>query len=396
LLTGYKLTIEENRVFEELIGNFIWDRIKSITPSKAQTYDFTVPGTHSFLQNGILGSNTGGSFFITSTPKSDKDIFAKLWKGANNQVDEFGNKTTSGIGKNGYHPIRIRWNELPERNEKWASDMLEQVGEAKFRQEYGGEFVTDDDTLIDAMWLANSEGVEPEFWTNEGKVRWFAEPQPNIAYLVSLDPSAGVNRDDSCIQVVGFPDLGQIAEWQHNRSDPKAQVLMLMKILHFLYQTLDEHPEQQGDPEIFWSFENNSLGISIDSLISEIGEEKFPGQLVNERRVKGAARRRIRGMNMSSNNKRAACLKLKSLVESERLPIRSQNLLDQLKTFVSSGNSFKAKSGEKDDLPMACVVTMRMLSTLIAQGFETVEVMKEAISEEDLYGEQSGPMPIAF
>ena len=43
---------------------------------------------------------TGGKCIITSTPNSDEDQFATIWKGANKCVDEFGN--TTEVGVNGF------------------------------------------------------------------------------------------------------------------------------------------------------------------------------------------------------------------------------------------------------------------------------------------------------
>jgi len=42
---------------------------------------------------------TGGKAIITSTPNSDEDQFALLWKGANRMEDEYGNPTD--VGQNG-------------------------------------------------------------------------------------------------------------------------------------------------------------------------------------------------------------------------------------------------------------------------------------------------------
>lgn len=52
--------------FEELSKNafdgYFWDEIVSLTPSEAQTYDFTIPETHSFWSNGFISHNTPKSF----------------------------------------------------------------------------------------------------------------------------------------------------------------------------------------------------------------------------------------------------------------------------------------------------------------------------------------------
>jgi hypothetical protein len=48
---------------------------------------------------------TGGKAIITSTPNSDEDQFALLWKGALKCEDEFGNPTDVGI--NGLRAIVV-------------------------------------------------------------------------------------------------------------------------------------------------------------------------------------------------------------------------------------------------------------------------------------------------
>jgi len=76
---------------------------------------------------------TGGKCIITSTPNSDEDQFAYLWKGANKCTDEFGNTTELGI--NGFKAFRSYWNEHPDRDQKWADEQRAQLGEERFRRE---------------------------------------------------------------------------------------------------------------------------------------------------------------------------------------------------------------------------------------------------------------------
>lgn len=80
--------------------------------------------------------STGGSCIITSTPKNDEDIFAQLWKGAEDNTDEYGNQVNRGEGKNGFFPVKVTWDEHPERDEEWAKPYRESLGEARFRQEF--------------------------------------------------------------------------------------------------------------------------------------------------------------------------------------------------------------------------------------------------------------------
>ena len=60
---------------------------------------------------------TGGRAIITSTPNSDEDTFATIWKQAENKFDEHGNEQE--LGSNGFHSFIAHWSEHPDRDEEW-------------------------------------------------------------------------------------------------------------------------------------------------------------------------------------------------------------------------------------------------------------------------------------
>jgi len=76
---------------------------------------------------------TGGKAIITSTPNSDEDQFALLWKQANKCVDDDGNETDVGI--NGFKAYRSYWNQHPDRDDAWANEQRAQLGDDRFRRE---------------------------------------------------------------------------------------------------------------------------------------------------------------------------------------------------------------------------------------------------------------------
>jgi intein/homing endonuclease len=381
-------------VFDELLGDFVWEKIVSITPSTNRTYDFTVPNTHSFLQNGILGSNTGGKAIITSTPKTDTDLFHRLWAGANDNTDEFGNpdsKCVNGEGRNGYFPFSAMWYDHPDRDQAWADAEEATIGKAKFEQEHLCRFVSDDETLIDSLMLSRIKvKSEPEFYT--GTVRWYEEPKPNQSYLVALDPSLGTGGDNAAIQVFSMPELKQVAEWQSNKTPPRGQVTTLLQILHTIEGELRENPEQQGAPEIYWTVENNTIGEAILVIIEDTGEERFPGQMVNEKKKKGQVKRFRKGLNTDNRKKLSACSRFKSLVESGRMTINSRNLLTEMKNFVANGASYAAKRGTHDDLMMATILITRMIDIVI-DWTSGAEILRERIGDDELFSGDDAPMP---
>jgi hypothetical protein len=102
----------------------------------ADEFAFVRPGVASEFWTSISPTlATGGKCIITSTPNSDEDQFALLWKGANKCEDSFGNPTAVGV--NGFKAFRSFWNEHPDRDEAWAIAQRAQLGEDRFRREMG-------------------------------------------------------------------------------------------------------------------------------------------------------------------------------------------------------------------------------------------------------------------
>lgn len=79
---------------------------------------------------------TGGGCIITSTPNNDEDQFAQIWFGALNQYDEDGNEIPGGVGRNGFKPILVKWDEHPERDEEWEKKFRAALGDGKFDREF--------------------------------------------------------------------------------------------------------------------------------------------------------------------------------------------------------------------------------------------------------------------
>ena len=163
--------------------------------------------------------STGGSCIITSTPNNDEDQFSQIWKGAIDNLDEYGNERPGGVGVNNYFAVKVPWWEHPDRDEKWANTYREQLGEAKFRQEMECDFVSSDETLINPLTLVRLRAIQPIYYT--GTVRWYKEPEPNKTYMAALDPSLGTGGDYAAIQVFQVPEMIQVAEWQHNNTAPR-------------------------------------------------------------------------------------------------------------------------------------------------------------------------------
>ena len=328
---------------------------------------------------------TGGRAIITSTPNSDEDTFALIWKESKDLFDEFGNERADGIGRNGFHGFRAEWHEHPDRDDEWQKIEMGRIGEERFRREYGCEFLVYDETLISSLKLAELLGREPVI--KMGQVRWFKKPIPGNLYLVALDPSLGTGGDYAGIQIFELPTMVQVGEWQHNLTIIQDQVRIFRDILRYIQGEIGEdYPNS-----IYWSCENNTVGEAALVVIKDLGEETFPGLFVSEPVKKGHVRKFRKGFNTTFGSKISACARLKYLIEGDKMKLNSRPLISELKSFIAAGTSFKAKTGQHDDLVSALLLIIRM-SVILAEWdpvvFETMSV------NTDLMEDWEAPMPI--
>lgn len=333
--------------------------------------------------------STGGKCIITSTPNSDEDKFAEIWFAANKTIDEYGNDLPDGLGINGFKAFNAHYSEVPGRDEVWATRERAKIGADKFDREYDCKFLTADETLINAVTLLKLQGSDPVYKTNE--IRWYQRISPNKTYLVALDPSAGVGKDPSAIEVFCLPDMVQVAEWTNNRTSIPNQVRIMQNIINFLHSEMRKTVDQRGEPDIYFTVENNSWGEAALQSITEIGEDRINAIMLHEPKIRGVYRPR-KGFNTNTRSKALACSKLKSLLESDRLKIYSRPLVRQLKFFVSKGDSFAAKQGENDDCVMATLMCIRMMQMVTNWDESVGNLLRDDFGDDH----HEDPMPISF
>jgi len=330
---------------------------------------------------------TGGRAIITSTPNSDEDTFAIIWKESQDKFDEYGNTRDDGLGRNGFHGFKAEWHEHPDRDEEWKKTEMGRIGEERFRREYGCEFLVFDETLISSLKLAEMNGREPAF--KMGQVRWWKKPTPGNVYLVAHDPSLGTGGDYGAIEVFEMPHMTQVGEWQHNLTPIQQQVKILRDILKYIQDEIGS----DNYNSLYWSVENNTVGESALVVIENLGEETFPGLFISEPLRKGHVKKFRKGFNTTHGTKIATCAKAKYLIEEDKMTLNSRPTISELKTYIAAGVTFKAKEGQHDDLVAAVLLIIRMallLSEWDVTVFDQVRVHGDWGEDESF----EPPMPI--
>jgi len=329
-------------------------------------------------------ATTRGKMIITSTPNTEYDLFAKICRESQAFIDGSGNEIpNNGPGINGFKFYKATWRVHPDRDEKWELAERAKMGsDAKFEREYNCEFVGLDKSLIDNMCMkqiiANVDKISPI--CKQGEVRWYSEPKQGMTYLVALDPSLGQGEDFSCIQVFEVPGMKQVAEWLNNHADIPTQIKTLRQILLKIHDSIKTRTDSS---ELYWTVENNTLGEAALVVISQIGEDNFPGVFMSEPKKKN--KRFRRGYCTTNQTKLEACAQLKSLVEKQKLIISSKELTRQLSLYIVNGSSYSGKTGTHDDAVSASLLCVRMLGVLMKMD-ETIDIQfKETIEDDEDY-----------
>lgn len=297
--------------------------------------------------------STGGGIIVTSTPNSTEDQFAQIWFDAQHKFDEHGEVYPNGMGKNGFGSYMATYKDHPDRDEKWAESERSAIGEARFKREHECEFIDFDETLINAVKLSRLKPKNPI--RTSGHVRWFKKINPDMTYVVALDPSMGTGGDNAAITIWELPSMEQVGEWYHNMTPVEGQMRVFMDILHEI--------NDQGNPDIYWSLETNSIGEAAMVIIRDTGQENFPGTFLHEPRVDGGARRK-KGFVTTQRTKRIACSRLKHWLESGKLTIHSGPLIKELKNYIAKSNTYMAKQGCTDDVVSSTLVFIRMAEVI--------------------------------
>jgi hypothetical protein len=202
--------------------------------------------------------------------------------------------------------------------------------------------------------------------------------------IVTVDPSKGVERDFTVVQVFSYPGLEQMMELRSNKSKTGDIYIALKRIW--------EKADKAGW-QVYFTVENNGVGEGLLALFAN--DEALPEnvELVSE---VGQI-----GLNTSNKSKALGCKIFKEFVEGGVLKLNSRDLVHEIKNFILTGGTYKAKEGATDDCVMATILTCRVVKQLAAYdetafdmlySVEESEESKHEFDDTDDYDE----MPMIF
>lgn len=277
-----------------------------------------------------IASGKDAKMIIISTPKG-LNHFHTLWKSAENNESDF--KT-----------VRATWNEVPGRDEEFKRKVIAEFGETKWRQEFECEFLGSSNTLISSYILEQLVADKPI--KKLGNLTIYDTPKPDHRYFMTADTSRGKGLDYSAFivfDITTYP-YKTVAVFRDDS-------IVAMSYPNQIYSCARLYNNAPVLVEI------NDVGSQVaDILQYELEYENVLGTSTAGRagQVLSASGDKL-GLYMTSPSKRIGCSALKALLENHKLIVNDKDVIDELRTFILSKETYKAEEGFHDDTTMCLV-----------------------------------------
>ena len=272
--------------------------------------------------------STGGNEIILSTPNGVGNFFHKTWVGAEEETNTF-------------NTIRLHWSVHPERNQSWRDEQETLLGPKGAAQECDCDFVSSGDTVIDPQLLQfykESYVQEPIEKTGfDGNLWKWEYPNYNKAYMVVADVARGDSSDYSACHVIDIEQATQVAEYK-GKLDTKDFGNFLVSLSTDYNQAL----LVVENANIGWAVIQQIIDRGYGNLFYMSKDLKYvdvENQLTN--RYRAQDRGLTAGFSTTSKTRPLIISKLEQYIREKSVTIRSQRTIDELFTFIWSGNRLK-------------------------------------------------------
>jgi hypothetical protein len=289
-----------------------------------------------------ISSGSESKIVLVSTPNG-LNHFYSIWVNAEQK-------------RNQYNNMKVLWQDVPGRNEKWKEDTLAAMNFdlEKFDQEYNCEFLGSSGTLISG-WKLKELVHQTPIVEREGLIQ-YVRPIEEHVYIMLCDVSRGKGLDYSAFQLIDVTSMPyqQSCIYRNNAISP-------IDYADFIHRTAKAYNNASVLVEI------NDIGEQVShSLHYDFGYEHV---LFTENA--GRSGKRItggfgggsvdKGIRTTKIVKSVGCSILKLLVEQNQFIINDFHTINELSTFSKKGTSYEAEPGKHDDLVM-CLVLFAWLS----------------------------------
>ena len=308
-----------------------------------------------------ISSGKESKVMMVSTPNG-MNMFYKIWNDAEN-------------GNNTYVPIEVHWSEVPGRDKEWQEETIKNIGEEQFQTEFDCSFLGSSNTLIHAQKLSALSHSTPI--TNNAGLKVYEKPNPECAYVITVDVSRGINSDYSAFVVMDVSELPykQVAVYRDNEIKPMQFPLIIHKVakaynLAYVMIEVNDIGAQIADAMQFDMEYDNLVMTTQHGRNGQIAGGGFSGKKAQL------------GVRTTKALKKVGCSNLKTLMEDDKLLICDFDTIAELSSFVVKGQSYEGSDGNTDDLVMCLVLFAWLTDQTYFKELTNMDIRKQLWSEK--------------
>lgn len=295
-----------------------------------------------FIPNNQWDDFWAGTYPVISSGKETKTILISTVNGLNH-FHKIWSDAKQGIST--FKPVEVNWWDVPGRDDEWKNNMIGDIGERRFAQEFGNNFLGSSNTLISTNKLISLVMLPPISVKDDLKVYEYA--QTDHIYFMTVDVGYGRGQDYSTFSVFDITEypIRQVATYRSNQISAELYPNFIFNV-------------GMNYNSAYVLVENNDIGkTALQVLNYELEYENLI--TLNE----GMKRNPEMGCRMTSRVKSIGCNALKDTIEDDKLIIADENTILEMNTFVAKGSSYEADMGKNDDSVMNLVMFCYMMRT---------------------------------
>lgn len=279
-----------------------------------------------------ISSSQTSKIAIVSTPNG-LNHYHKLWVDAEK-------------GINGFIPVVGHWTEHPDRDQKWADEQRNQLGDVRYNQEVEAQFLGSSYTLIDGAKIGTLVFEHPIYEKNN--LELFEKPQEGHSYAVIVDTSRGRHLDFSAFTIIDITTMPYRVVGTY-----KDNTISTLEYPHLIYNAAMQYNKA------FVLIEINDLGEEVANTLWQDYEYE---NLYFTDGNKISLARGYPGVRTTKKVKGIGCSTLKELIEKDQLIVTSHRIIEELGLFVLHKKSYASEDTTVNDDLCTCLWLFAWLS----------------------------------
>jgi hypothetical protein len=332
--------------------------------------------------------STGGRVIMFSSP-AGKNFFYQMWMGAETgewEENKVG-KHCKGLGKNGFHGIKLPWTVHPERDDKWFEEQAQSMDARGVAQELMCAFEGSTLTFFPQASIDYVRNMSQQPMGHSGPngkghdFHIWKTPVDGHKYVLSADVARGDSEDYSAFHVFDTKESEVVAEYAGKIPPDKYGDFLI------------EVGTKYNNALIVNELNTVGLATAIKLRDNKYPTLYYPPELQEKMLTMLPEEKEevLPGFTITQKNREKILENLEMVIRNHHLKVYSLRFVEQMETFIWNGKRGQALKKRHDDLIMAMAVGLTVFTPMAhANGYIDMQAGANAAAMAFLSGISRG------